>query len=29
VIDLPDIGGSKKIAETGVTVHAQTQFEGD
>ncbi|MCL4108918.1 UNVERIFIED_CONTAM: hypothetical protein GTU68_008113 [Idotea baltica] len=29
VIDLPDIGGSEKIAATGVTVHAQTQFEGD
>lgn len=29
VIDLPDIGGSKKIAATGVTIHAQTSFEGD
>jgi len=29
VIDLPDIGGSQKIAATGVKVHAQTAFEGD
>ena len=29
VIDLPDIGGSKKIAETGVIVYSQTEFEGD
>jgi adenine phosphoribosyltransferase len=29
VVDLPDIGGSKKIAATGVAVYAQTQFEGD
>ena len=29
VVDLPDIGGSRKIAETGVNVYAQTEFEGD
>ncbi len=29
VIDLPDIGGSKKIEATGVPVYAQTEFEGD
>ena len=29
VVNLPDIGGSKKIAETGVAVYAQTEFEGD
>ena len=29
VVDLPDIGGSKKIAATGVSVYAQTEFEGD
>jgi adenine phosphoribosyltransferase len=29
VVDLPDIGGSKKIAEAGVSVYAQTEFEGD
>jgi adenine phosphoribosyltransferase len=29
VVDLPDIGGSKKIADTGVIVYSQTAFEGD
>ena len=29
VVNLPDIGGSHKIAEAGVTVYAQTEFEGD
>jgi adenine phosphoribosyltransferase len=29
VVDLPDIGGSKKIAAAGVSVYAQTEFEGD
>ena len=29
VVDLPDIGGSKKIAGAGVTVYSQTTFEGD
>ncbi len=29
VVDLPDIGGSKKIKETGVAVYCQTEFEGD
>lgn len=29
VVDLPDIGGSKKIGETGITVYSQTEFEGD
>ncbi|NQX89841.1 MAG: adenine phosphoribosyltransferase [Halioglobus sp.] len=29
VIDLPDIGGSKRIEEAGVEVYCQTEFEGD
>lgn len=29
VVDLPDIGGSQKIRDAGVTVYAQTEFEGD
>lgn len=29
VIDLPDIGGSKKIMDAGVTVYTQTEFAGD
>ena len=29
VVDLPDIGGSEKIKETGVPVYSQTEFEGD
>ena len=29
VVALPDIGGSKKIAAAGVSVYAQTAFEGD
>jgi adenine phosphoribosyltransferase len=29
VVDLPDIGGSKKIEATGVSVYTQTEFEGD
>jgi adenine phosphoribosyltransferase len=29
VVDLPDIGGSKKIIDHGVPVYTQTEFEGD
>jgi adenine phosphoribosyltransferase len=29
VVDLPDIGGSKRIRDAGVTVYCQTEFEGD
>jgi len=29
VVDLPDIGGSKKIERAGVSVYSQTTFEGD
>jgi adenine phosphoribosyltransferase len=29
VVDLPDIGGSKRIKNAGVTVYSQTAFEGD
>jgi adenine phosphoribosyltransferase len=29
VVDLPDIGGSKKIESAGVSVYSQTSFEGD
>lgn len=29
VVDLPDIGGSKKIESVGVAVYSQTTFEGD
>jgi adenine phosphoribosyltransferase len=28
VVDLPDIGGSRKINEAGVKTYCQTQFEG-
>lgn len=28
VVDLPDIGGSRKIAEAGVDLYSQTRFEG-
>lgn len=28
-VDLPDIGGSSKIRDIGVSVYAQTEFEGD
>ncbi len=28
-VDLPDIGGSAKIADAGVAVYAQTEFEGE
>lgn len=29
IIDLPDLGGSDKIRETGVKVHSFCEFEGD
>lgn len=29
VVDLPDIGGSRKIKNAGVSVYCQTAFEGD
>jgi adenine phosphoribosyltransferase len=29
VVNLPDIGGSRKIEQLGVTVYCQTEFEGD
>jgi adenine phosphoribosyltransferase len=29
VIDLPDLGGSKRLRERGVRVHALCEFEGD
>ena len=29
VIDLPDLGGSKRLRERGVQVHALCEFEGD
>ena len=29
VIDLPDLGGSRVLAEQGVTVHALMHFDGD
>ncbi len=29
VVDLPDIGGSRKIREAGIPVYAQTVFEGE
>jgi len=29
IIDLPDLGGSKKLAELGVAVHTFCDFEGD
>jgi adenine phosphoribosyltransferase len=29
IIDLPDIGGSKKIKEAGFNYYAQTSFEGE
>ncbi len=29
VVDLPDIGGSRKIESVGVSVYSQTTFEGD
>lgn len=28
VVDLPDLGGSRKIQQTGVKTYCQTQFEG-
>lgn len=28
VVDLPDLGGSKRLAEMGIEVHALTAFEG-
>ena len=29
IIDLPDLGGSRKLRESGLTVHAFCQFEGE
>ena len=29
VVDLPDIGGSKKLKDAGFEVYAQTSFEGE
>jgi len=29
IVDLPDIGGSKKLKEAGLAVYAQTSFEGE
>ena len=29
VIDLPDLGGSRKLADSGVVVHTLVEFEGD
>ncbi|MBD3313846.1 adenine phosphoribosyltransferase, partial [Candidatus Woesearchaeota archaeon] len=29
IVDLPDIGGSKKLRDAGYKVYAQCEFEGD
>lgn len=29
IVDLPDIGGSKKLKDSGIKVYAQTEFEGE
>ena len=29
VIDLPDLGGAKKLRDSGVKVHSLVEFEGD
>jgi adenine phosphoribosyltransferase len=29
IVDLPDIGGSQKLENTGIQVYAQTEFEGE
>jgi len=29
IVDLPDLGGSKKLKEVGLKVYAQTSFEGE
>ncbi len=29
IVDLPDIGGSKKLRNEGIKVYAQTEFEGE
>jgi adenine phosphoribosyltransferase len=29
IVDLPDVGGKKKLTEKGYTVFALTEFEGD
>ncbi|OGC05833.1 adenine phosphoribosyltransferase [candidate division WOR-1 bacterium RIFCSPLOWO2_02_FULL_46_20] len=29
IVDLPDLGGKKKLEQAGYSVYAQTEFEGD
>ena len=29
IVDLPDVGGSKKLKDKGYTIHCLTEFEGD
>jgi adenine phosphoribosyltransferase len=29
IVDLPDLGGRKKLEQAGYAVYAQTEFEGD
>jgi adenine phosphoribosyltransferase len=29
IIDLPDLGGSKKLTDAGITVHSFCTFDGD
>lgn len=29
IVDLPDIGGSKRLTEAGIPYYTQTEFEGD
>jgi len=29
IVDLPDVGGKKRLMEKGYTIHALTEFEGD
>jgi len=29
IVNLPDIGGAKKLADKGYTIYCQTEFEGD
>lgn len=29
IVDLPDLGGSKKLAEAGLDIYCQTSFEGE
>jgi adenine phosphoribosyltransferase len=29
IVDLPDLGGSRRLREAGVTLHALCEFEGD